>query len=733
VPLIPEPERIHRVNRWPLLLILLGLGGCLQSHTLSSVPGEQETRISSTKPVPVDAPRPWQSYYHQVQADVAESMDNPYLALDEVEKALKYRPESIDLTLMKARLEEQIGQYGSALRTLNELTQAHPGRLKPWMELARVKRQLALSATDKSERVRLLKEIIPIYLDRVIAIDPLKEDAYVALFDLYSRTGQIQEGLKKLADGIKRDPTSTYLPFYLGFEYTRLHQYDNARTYFSLSIQRNPAFEPGWESLADLDAQDGKWKDAEARYRHILNHIQPGNPEVEAKLLKVYLAENKINDAISFLGEIIEEHPGNDRFRLILSSLLVEQNRFGPAIDEIQAIIRKNPGNLRLLAFLGSVYERSLHFNRAISTYQLMIRKFPGSYQGYFSMGDLYRKLGNPQKAVFYLRKAHRLAPGKWQIDFSLALTLEDWKKYRPAMAALHQAMVLKPGNSLLVFNRAVLLDQWNHRKYLSRVRADLKEAIRLDPRFPDALNYLGYTDVVENGNLVNARYLILRALTFDPQNPSYRDSLGWCYFKMGDMKRAFREESMALVEMPKDATVLSHMGQIEWSLSTRLAKGHADPKLIQMLQSSGLSGPDAATRLRERARIHLRESALIHPMKSRRVRLYLRLFGNQDRAFKKDLRLARIEWAHMHPRHGKRASLYRVQDGDTLQIISAKSRIYGSPQFWQTILKANRSVIHDPNHLPVGLILRIPPLPHREHARRQSGAMGSLSLYRLS
>lgn len=730
--MIPDPERIHRIRRWPMLLILLGLGGCLQSHSLSPAPGGQMTRISSSKPAPVDPPRPWQSYYHQIQGDVAEGMDNPYLALDEVEKSLKYRPGSIDLALMKARLEEQIGQYGSALRTLNDLTQSSPGRLRPWMELARVKRQLALSSPDKAERVRLLKEIIPIYLDRVIAIDPLKEDAYVALFDLYSRTGQTEEGLRKLADGIKRDPTSTYLPFYLGFEYTRLHQYGEARKYFAMSIQRNPAFEPGWESLADLDAQDGKWKDAEAGYRHILNRIQPGNPEVEAKLLKVYLAENKINKAISFLGEIIEEHPGNDRFRLILSSLLVEQNRFGPAIDEIQAIIRKNPGNLRLLAFLGSVYERSLHFNRALSNYRLMIRKFPGSYQGYFAMGDLYRKLGNPKRAVLYLRKAHHLAPGKWQIDFSLSLTLEDWKKYSLALAALHQAMVLKPGNPMLIFNRAVLLDQWNHRKYLARVRADLKESIRLDPRFPDALNYLGYTDVVENGNLVKARYLILRALTFDPQNPSYRDSLGWCYFKMGDMRRAFREESMALVEMPKDATVLSHMGKIEWKLSRQLAKSQADPKMIRMLQSSGLSGPDTVTRLRERARIHLRESALIHPMKYRRVRFYLRRFGKQDRFFSRDLRTARLQWGRMHPHHGH-ASLYRVQDGDTLQIISAKSRIYGSPQFWQAILKANRSLIKDPNHLPVGLILRIPPLPRREHARRQSGAMGSFSLHRLS
>jgi len=730
--LIPDSSISRRLRQWVVPVVFLGLSGCFNSQTVSQTSLNQETRISSTKPVPVDSPRPWQSYYHQIQANIAESMDNPYLALDEIRKALKYRPGSIDLELMKARLEEQTGQFGSALTTLNDLTGAHPDRLRPWMELARVKRQMALSTADKKDRIRRLKEIIPIYRDRVIAIDPLKEDAYVALFDLYSRTGQTQEGLKTMAEGIKKDPTSTYLPFYLGFEYTREHQYAQARTYFEMSISRNPAFEPGWESLADLDSQEGKWKDAQAKYRHILNRIQPGNPEVEAKLLKVYLAENKISEAISFLGQIIEEHPGNDRFRLILSSLLVEQNRFGPAIDEIQTIIRKNPGNLRLLSFLGSVYERSLHFNKAIANYRVMIRKFPGSYQGYFALGDLYRKLGNPQKAVRYLSRAQRMAPDKWQIDFSLSLTYEDWKKYPQAMRALRRAMVLKPDNALLVFNEAVLLDQWDHKKYLPRVISGLKKSIRLDPRFPDALNYLGYTDVVENLNLVKARYLILRALTFDPKNPSYRDSLGWCYFKMGDMVRAFREESLALAQMPKDPTVLSHMGQIEWKVASSLKAGKASPELLPMLQGVGLSGPEASGRLMERARIHLRESALIHPMKTRRVRLYLRLFGQQDRSFKKDLRSARVQWLHMHPLRGK-ASLYRVQDGDTLQIIAAKSRIYGDPQFWKTILEANRTLIKDPNHLPVGLILRIPPLPRREHARRQSGSMESPLLHHLS
>ncbi|MHB8543004.1 MAG: tetratricopeptide repeat protein [Leptospirales bacterium] len=720
-----SPDRFSRAIRgmvFPFFFLLLS--GCLHSQGSSSSLPLQETRIGIHQQGPIDPPRPWQSYYHEIQADIAIGVENPYLALDEVQKAIQYRPGSVDLELQKARLEEQVGQYDAALQTLTVLTHDVPNRLRPWMELAGVKRQLALRTSDPILKNQKLKEIIPIYQDRVLRLDPLKEEAYVALFDLYSRIGETDKGLALLKDGVQKNQTSTYLPFYLGFEFTRSHHYKQARKFFQVSVDRNSGFEPGWESLGDLSAQQGNWKDAEKKYRRILNRIQPGNAEVEAKLLKVYLAENEIPKAITFLGQIIVEHPQNDRFRLILSSLLVEQNRFGPAIDQIQAIIRKNPGNLKLLSFLGSVYERSLHFDRAISTYSLMIRKFPTSYEGYFDLGDLFRKLGNPRKAIHYLLRAHRLSPEKWQIDFSMSLAYEDWKKYSQSLRAIHRAMVLKPRNPLLFFNRGVVYDQWNHRKYLSRMRADMEEAIRLDPRFSDALNYLGYTDVEEHGDLVQARYLILRALTFDPQNPSYRDSLGWCYFKLGDLFKAFREESLALSSMPTDPTVLSHMGRIERALSHQLSRSAANEKSRSILSKAGLSGPDAATRLLERSQIHLRKSALIHPMKKKRVHRYLKYFGKQDPDFQKELRKSRILWHHMHPLKGQ-ASRYRVRDGDTLQIIAAKSRIYGDPQFWKTILEANKKLIKDPNHLPAGMILRIPHLPVGKHDRRQSGAVG--------
>lgn len=713
------------VRTSPVLLPVL-FGGCMAAGGPSGSLPRQETRISAHKPQPLDEPRPWQSYYHQIQAGIAEGLENPYLALDETKKALEYRPNSIALRLQKARLEEKVGENDAALDTLVRLTKDYPSRLGPWLELARVKRQLALRTQDPVRRTEQLKSIIPIYTDRVLTLDPLKEEAYVALFDLYARTGQVDRGLSVLKDGVEKNPRSTYLPFYLGFEYTRAKLYDEAEAAFRTAVLRNPGFEPAWESLADIAAQQGKWSEAEAGYRRILDRIQPGNAEVEGKLLRVYLAENAIPKAITFLETIIEEHPQNDRFRLILSSLLVEENRFGPAIDQIEKIIRKNPRNLKLLSFLGSVYERSLHFDQAMDTYQLMIRKFPTSYEGYFDLGDLYRKLNNPKMAIRYLAKARRLAREKWQIAFAMALAYEDDKAYPRALRALHSAMVLKPDNALLYFNRGVLYDQWDHKKYLDRVRADMQKAIALDPKFPDALNYLGYTDVVERGDLIRARYLILRALTFDPQNGSYRDSLGWCYFKMGQLFKALREESLALAKMPDDPTVLSHQGRIERALAQFVAARDVDSRRLGILASAGVSGTDPSRILLGRAMEHLRLSALRHPMKTERVRRYVRYFGHKDPGFSKELRKARIQWNQMHPKTG-RPTLYRVKDGDTLQIIAAKGRIYGNPRYWKRLLDANQGLVQDPNHLPSGLILKIPPLRRRVEIQHHSSTAGMI------
>ena len=67
-----------------------------------------------------------------------------------------------------------------------------------------------------------------------------------------------------------------------------------------------------------------------------------------------------------------------------------------------------------------------------------------------------------------------------------------------------------------------------------------LQKSIALDPEnSAEACNYLGYMWAERGQKLDEAGDLIKKALALQPDNPAYLDSLGWYYFKKGDLKEA--------------------------------------------------------------------------------------------------------------------------------------------------------------------------------------------------
>ena len=63
----------------------------------------------------------------------------------------------------------------------------------------------------------------------------------------------------------------------------------------------------------------------------------------------------------------------------------------------------------------------------------------------------------------------------------------------------------------------------------------EMKKAIALNPKNAQALNYLGYTYAESGQNLDEAESLIKRALTVEPEDGFYVDSLGWVYYQKGE------------------------------------------------------------------------------------------------------------------------------------------------------------------------------------------------------
>lgn len=125
-------------------------------------------------------------------------------------------------------------------------------------------------------------------------------------------------------------------------------------------------------------------------------------------------------------------------------------------------------------------------------------------------------------------------------------------------MRAFERAIDLKQEYAQAYFYLAAQLDQLGRE---DEARHNLRRTLELDPKHPDAMNYLGYLDAESGENLEEAKALIERALELDPENGAYVDSLGWVCYKMGRLDEAVAYLERAATLLDTDWVIFDHLG----------------------------------------------------------------------------------------------------------------------------------------------------------------------------
>ncbi|MBT4693615.1 MAG: tetratricopeptide repeat protein [Planctomycetaceae bacterium] len=88
-----------------------------------------------------------------------------------------------------------------------------------------------------------------------------------------------------------------------------------------------------------------------------------------------------------------------------------------------------------------------------------------------------------------------------------------------------------------------------------------LEQVLDDDPQHIGTLNDLGYLWADQNEHLVRAKNMLEAAVQAQPENKSYRDSLGWAYYRLGDFQRARIELEKAAAGDSPDGVILDHLG----------------------------------------------------------------------------------------------------------------------------------------------------------------------------
>lgn len=96
-----------------------------------------------------------------------------------------------------------------------------------------------------------------------------------------------------------------------------------------------------------------------------------------------------------------------------------------------------------------------------------------------------------------------------------------------------------------------------------------LRGLIKRDPKHAHAHNALGYHLADRNERLEEAKALIEHALALAPNDAHIIDSMGWVYFRLGNLKLAEQYLRQAQQLQP-DAEISTHLGEVLWASGQR-------------------------------------------------------------------------------------------------------------------------------------------------------------------
>ncbi len=432
------------------------------------------------------------------------------------------------------------------------------------------------------------------------------ENASIKLGSMLLKAGRTREAIQTLSTLISDEPGN-----FNAVDLLRDAVEDATPEAANLAIEplrqavfANPSNVPLINLLARAHARAGKLDDASKLLRDTSTRLIPTD-RASASMLEVGLGDmmaraDRVPDAIAaydaaFAARGLDADPSMSdderEFATHVFEKMIQTYKVSGRVAEIKAVIERSRQMLgkddlfpdrQLIA----LYRETGSRPEALAAVRSVRQRAPSDYGFIRLEATLLTEIGKVDEGVALIRKlmdTSSAAPqtpvigGAGGESVTIAVPPSDaFSNYlfisnlysqanrgKEAAEAANQAYAIARGSERRQIARLTLATAQQSSGDSKGAEATLRELLKETPGNPIAMNNLGYFLLERDERFEEALELIQQAVKIDPTNPSYLDSLGWAYFKLGKLPEAEKYLKEALRYDSSSGTIHEHLGDV--------------------------------------------------------------------------------------------------------------------------------------------------------------------------
>lgn len=286
--------------------------------------------------------------------------------------------------------------------------------------------------------------------------------------------------------------------------------------------ENDPSFLVAWETLARLAIENKLFDRADKAISHLAD---APNQEAMTLFLKGQLQEAKKekNEALVFYKQIIEQYPKSPLIEYALSGILVSASS-QEDLATIEGFLKDIPTQSpSLTTVLGGVQVALGKTEEAIATLNLALTQKPQSQAAYISLAEILRKNNRIDEALSILERAEKDLP------------------FEPKASLMRAEILVSNGEA----NKAIRLYEDLLEKHKG---SQMSDAIANNFAQTIADHQSDDKEALEKARLVAERFM-------NSDNPYFLDTLGWVYYKQGNLAAAepLLKKAKSLLKTPNE------------------------------------------------------------------------------------------------------------------------------------------------------------------------------------